>query len=187
MAEEAVPEPENKPDINLKKVEAAVIKEHPKVFQNIPKGQREEILRAVFSITKIHSGPLPPLELIEGYENLHPGSAKLIFEIFEKQSLHRIKLEDTVVTAQQRQSGRGQNYALIVALSFLGVAGLCILMGHDVSGGVLGSVDVLGIVTVFITGNAKKSNSLKQKELPTPNRQNKTTQRGLIQEKAKRN
>lgn len=184
MAEEA--QSENKPDINLKKVEAAVIKEHPKIFQNIPKGQREEILRAVFSITKIHNGPLPPLELIEGYENLHPGSAKLIFEIFEKQSLHRMRMEDTVITSQQIQSGRGQNYALIIALSFLCVSGICILMGHDVSGGVLGSVDVLGIVTVFITGNAKKSNSLKQKELPEPNRQNKTTQRGIIQDKPRK-
>ncbi len=186
MADEATPEPAKKPEINLKKVEEAVIKEHPKIFQNIPKGQREDILRAVFSITKIHSGPLPPLELIEGYENLHPGSAKLIFEIFEKQSLHRMKMEDTVITTQQIQSGRGQNYALIVALSFLFVAGLCVLMGHDVAGGVLGSVDVLGIVTVFITGNAKKGNSLKQKELSTPDRQNKTTQRGVIQDKRKK-
>jgi uncharacterized membrane protein len=187
MAEEATPEPANKPEINLKKVEEAVIKEHPKIFQNIPKGQREEIVRAVFSTTKIHNGPLPPLELIEGYENLHQGSAKLIFEIFEKQSLHRMKMEDTVITTQQIQSGRGQNYALMVALSFLAVAGVCILTGHDVAGGVLGSVDVLGIVTIFITGTAKKSNSLKQKDLPAPNRQNKTTQRGVIQDKRKRN
>lgn len=161
MADEPKPLPETENSIN--KVEEFLVRTNPQLFQNIPKAKRQEMVRAVVSVTKIHSGPLPPYELIEGYENVYPGSAKLIFDAFEKQSNHRIKMEDTVITSQQRQSDRGQHYALIIALSFLGVAAVCILKGHDIAGSVLGSFDVLAIVTVFITGQYKKEANLRQK------------------------
>jgi len=162
MADETPPIPESETSIN--KVDEVLIRTNPQLFQNIPKAKRQEMVRAVVSVTKIHSGPLPPYELIEGYERIYPGSAKLIFEAFEKQSNHRMKMEDTVITSQQRQSGRGQHYALIIALSFLGVAAWCILEKHDVAGSVLGSFDVLAIVTVFITGKNKQSANLREKE-----------------------
>lgn len=159
-------ETEVKPEVenNINKVDEILVRTSPKLFRNIPKAQRQEMVKAVVSVTKIHSGPLPPFEVIEGYEQIYPGSAKLIFDAFEKQSNHRIKMEDTVITSQQRQSGRGQHYALIIALAFLGVAALCILQGHDIAGSILGSFDVLAIVTVFITGRNKQIANLREKQ-----------------------
>lgn len=162
MAEEAQSQPE--PESSINKVDEILIKTAPQLFQNIPKARRQEMVRAVVSVTKIHSGPLPPFELIEGYENIYPGSAKLIFDAFDRQTTHRMKMEDTVITSQQKQSGRGQHYALIIALAFLAVAAWCILAGHDVAGSILGSFDVVAIVTVFITGKAKQGANLKEKE-----------------------
>jgi len=163
MAEEVKPKTEGESENGINKVDEVLIRTNPQLFKDIPKAKRQEMVRAVVSVTRIHSGPLPPYELIEGYENIYPGSAKLIFDAFEKQTAHRIKMEDTVITSQQRQSGRGQHYALIIALSFLAVAAACILQGHDVAGGVLGSFDVAAMVAIFITGKHKQESNLKEK------------------------
>jgi uncharacterized membrane protein len=161
----AVNDKEVKPDIenDLSKVEQELIRTNPQIFQGVPKDKRQEIVRAFVSVTKIHSGPLPPSEMLQGYEAIHPGSAKIIFDIFANQSAHRIKMEDTVVTSQQIQSARGQTYAFIIAILFLAVSALCILKGHDVAGGVLGTIDVLGLVTIFITGKLQQTSNLQQK------------------------
>lgn len=180
---------ESESNSTLNKVEEALIRKNPELFQNIPKAQREEMVRAVISITRIHNGPLPPLELIEGYEEVYPGSAKIIFDVFEKQSNHRMKMEDTVITAQQTQSGRGQHYALIIAVLFLAAATVCILQNHDVAGGTLGTIDVLGIVTIFISGKAKQSTNLREKEpnaIKKPSPLNDNTNRAETSNKKKK-
>lgn len=178
MATDNKPNPKKDPENNLSIVDEALVKSNPQLFGDIPKEKRAEMLRAVISITKIHSGPLPPLELIQGYEEIYPGSAKLIFEIFQKQSQHRIKMEDTVVTSNQKQSGRGQIFAFIIAILFLGVAAWVTISGHDAVGGLLGTVDLLGLVAIFITGKRQQATNLQQKnpdntQLPAAKKTNK--------------
>jgi hypothetical protein len=45
--------------------------------------------------------------------------------------------------------------AFVLALSFLGVSAWLIFAGHEVSGTILGTVDLVALVTVFITGRGK--------------------------------
>jgi len=157
--EELKPQAENA----LNRIDEVLVRTSPQLFQDIPKAKRQEMVKAVVSITKIHSGPLPPVELIRGYEEIYPGSAKLIFDVFEKQANHRIKMEDTVITSSQRQSGRGQILAFIIAILFLGVATWVTLAGHDVVGGILGGVDIVGLVTVFVLGKKEQRSNLDEK------------------------
>jgi hypothetical protein len=42
--------------------------------------------------------------------------------------------------------------AFIITLAFLSVSGWLIFTGHEVSGTILGTVDIVGLVTVFVTG-----------------------------------
>lgn len=155
--------PSQEPEVNISKIEEELLKTNPQVFDGIPKAKRQEVAKAVVSITKVHSGPLPPAELLQEYENIYPGSAKIIFDTFVKQSNHRIKMEDTVITSQQKQAQRGQVFALSVALSFLVVSAACVILGHEVSGSIIGTVDVLGIVAVFITGKFYQKSDLNNK------------------------
>ncbi len=41
---------------------------------------------------------------------------------------------------------------LIVALAFLGVSGWLISDGHELAGSILGTVDLVALVTVFVIG-----------------------------------
>ena len=48
----------------------------------------------------------------------------------------------------------GLTAAFTLALSFLGVSAWLIYYGHEVGGTILGTVDLVALVTVFITGRA---------------------------------
>jgi hypothetical protein len=58
--------------------------------------------------------------------------------------------------------------AFIIAISFLLVAGGLIVTGHDVAGGVLGAVDLLGLVSVFLYRNRALPQASKREALPAP-------------------
>jgi len=159
---------EDKPDSQNKivKIEEEFLKLYPKIFNNVPKEQREDLVRSFISITKYRSSPFPPVEELQEYEKLYQGCTKIIFDSFAAQSAHRINMEATVIPAQQKQSDRGQVFAFIIAILFLAVAGTCIIMGHDAAGGVIGTFDVVAMVTVFITGKVSQRSNLKEKDIP---------------------
>ena len=58
--------------------------------------------------------------------------------------------------------------AFIIAISFLLVAGGLIVTGHDVAGGVLGAVDLLGLVSVFLYRNRGPTASVKARSPKAP-------------------
>jgi hypothetical protein len=45
-----------------------------------------------------------------------------------------MSMERAVINREQDQSGKGQNYGFIIALSFLIVSAVLIYTGHEVSG-----------------------------------------------------
>ena len=46
-----------------------------------------------FSRTELFSGPVPTPEIIERYEKIYPGAAKLIFDKWDSQVKHRHHIE----------------------------------------------------------------------------------------------
>ncbi len=132
---------------------------NPKTFDGVKKA---EIIRAASS-TKVHSGPLPDPETLQAYKDIYPESVKIIFDTFQGQTRHRIDMETKVVTSQLSQSKFGQIYAFLIAILFLITSGYCILEGHDVAGGVLGTIDLIGLVTIFIKGKQYQANNLNEK------------------------
>lgn len=157
-------EEKDKPDLRNKvvKLEQELLRVNPQIFQGMSPKKREELVKSVISI-KFRSSPFPPFEELQEYEKLHPGCSKLIFEAFENQSAHRLKIEDKVITSQQNQSKTGQFMAFATALAVLGVAGWLTINNHDTVGGILGGFDIVGLATVFIIGNRQQSENLQAK------------------------
>ncbi|WP_419802333.1 DUF2335 domain-containing protein [Mucilaginibacter sp.] len=147
------------------KTEADIVsKIDPKLFNSVNTPDRQQALvRQILSITKMQSGPLPDPETLQQYKEIYPESVQIIFDVFKNQSSHRTAMETLVVTSQQKQSAWGQIYAFIIAIFVFAGSMFLIYLGHEVSGGILGSVDLVGLVTVFIMGRFYQVNNLKSK------------------------
>jgi len=77
----------------------------------------------------------------------------------EKQAAHRQSLERKDLDAaidhdkgELSRSNRGLAAGFVTALSFLGAAVYLIHGGHDTAGTIIGSVDIVGLVSVFVIG-----------------------------------
>lgn len=103
--------------------------------------------------SEFHVGPLPHEKTLEGYERIVPGSANMIFTEFERQGRHRRELERYTIVWGNYRSFAGLVCGLIVTLSFLIVSYLLIKGGHGWEGTVLGSIDLVGLVAVFVYGS----------------------------------
>jgi hypothetical protein len=64
---------------------------------------------------------------------------------------HQMDME----SRREARADRGMWFAFVIALSFLGVSGWLISGSHDVGGTILGSVDLVALVAVFITGRRR--------------------------------
>ena len=67
--------------------------------------------------------------MLADYDNMVPGLADRSVRKWEEQQEHRQKLERTVVERDEGRMDRSQKYALIVALSGLGMAAALALAG----------------------------------------------------------
>jgi hypothetical protein len=47
---------------------------------------------------------------------------------------------------------RGQLFGFLIAMLFLGASTAVVLAGHDVAGTILGTIDLVALVTVFVVG-----------------------------------
>ena len=116
------------------------------------------------SVRRSWEGPLPDPETLRGYNGCFEGGAKAVFDLTKDQSDHRKKLETTVVNRELNQSGRGQNYAFILALVLMGLSGFLAYIGEAAIAGVFISVDVIGLAAVFIGGKYGIKMDLRRKK-----------------------
>jgi len=101
---------------------------------------------------EIYSGLLPHERTLEAYERISPGAARMIFTNFDEQGKHRRAIELYTITWGNYRSFAGLVRGLIVTLAFLLVSYLLIKGGHGVEGTVLGTLDLIGLVAVFVYG-----------------------------------
>ncbi|MGN6294384.1 MAG: DUF2335 domain-containing protein [Chitinophagaceae bacterium] len=125
------------------------------MLKGLPEIQKESIRNLLTEISfrkSTWSGPLPPPEILKAYNKAAPDASERIIRMVETQSIHRQSLEKAAISEQLKESKKGQLFAFIVALSFLIASVLLILMGHDASGTIIGTVDIVALVSVFIYG-----------------------------------
>jgi uncharacterized membrane protein len=129
--------------------------------------QEQEVVKAMFiaiSVKESFRGPLPPPDMLAKYNDAFPNGAQHIFNMAKDQSAHRMDLEKSTIKEQQRQGSNGQIYGLIIGVLGLLIAGVCAYTGHDAVGGIIGGIDLVGLVGIFVLGKYKQSKDLEDKE-----------------------
>jgi uncharacterized membrane protein len=124
------------------------------LLKDLPETQQNAV-RAVLTgmaCLCLWQGPLPSPGVLKAYNEAKPNGAERILHEVQRQCRHRMDLENRMIPEQHLQSRRGQVYGLVVALSFLIASFILIAMGFGVFGTIIGTVDLIALVTVFVTG-----------------------------------
>ena len=116
-------------------------------------GTSVEVLREVRVRSTSWSGPLPAPADLQLFEEIVPGAADRILTLTEKQSEHRMSLERSVVSENLKQSKLGliAGFVLSAMVIFGGI--FLIYLGHDWAGGILISINLVGLAGVFVYGS----------------------------------
>jgi uncharacterized membrane protein len=118
----------------------------------------------IVSSTSMYSGPFPPPELLKAYDSIEPGLARQLFDMVQKQSQHRIKMEETVIVGDSKRSWLGLILGFIIAMTSIGSSTYLILQGHDIAGGIIGSGTLATLVGTFVYGSNKRSEERIEKQ-----------------------
>lgn len=121
------------------------------VIETLPKDKQEIILAGITKITTF-SGPIPPPELLRGYEDILPGAADRIISMTEKQLDHRTSMESTIVNRTLTQKNTGMIFGFLIVLCILGIVVLLIFEGYITLAAILGTTTLLGVASIFVLG-----------------------------------
>lgn len=135
---------------------------------DIPQHAKKEIEEALVSIevkkASSFSGPVPPPEILKGYNKTIKNGAERLMKMTEKQSEHRIQLEDHAIKNEIKQSGRGQVFGFILGGVGLILATLLAMYDHETVAGIFGTTTIVGLVAVFVTGKKSQESDLNDKK-----------------------
>ena len=122
-----------------------------------------QIARREISLSSTFSGPLPPPEILIRYNDAVPDGAERIIALAERQAAHRMELESRVVDADIKRANWGLVAGLIVALVGLVASFLMVDRGNAVAGVVVGSLDLGGLVAIFVYGTVSRRSERQQR------------------------
>lgn len=132
---------------------------------NLPASAQPEVIAALMAQLTIsaYSGPLPPPEILEGYERVVPGGANRVITMVEQQAAHRQTLERTVVLSDVKKSYWGLGLGFAVVVMFTLASYNLIMAGHGWQGTILGTVDLATIAGLFVYGTVSRRSERQRK------------------------
>ena len=107
-------------------------------------------------VSSSFAGPLPPPDILVQYNDAVPDAAERIIAMAERQAAHRMGLEDRVTKADIWRSNAGLVAGLVVALAAMGGAVFLVFAGHPEAGVIIGGIDLVGLVGVFLYGTISR-------------------------------
>lgn len=125
-----------------------------RVLDSLPSSERQVIALAIKRSS--FKGPLPPPEVLKGYEAILPGASERILKMVEKQQDHRIAVEQAIVKERIKQSGYGQIWGGFLVTLFGIIALILGYCEHDWLAGVLGTSTIIGLATIFVLNKIPK-------------------------------
>lgn len=105
---------------------------------------------------EMFSGPLPPPSILAAYSDIIPDGANRVMVMAEEQSKHRRWLESYTLQSESRRANAGLGAGVVVSLAFLAASVFLIATGHEISGAVLGTVDIVSLAGVFVYGSESR-------------------------------
>lgn len=112
------------------------------------------------------SGPIPPPELLEKYNDVIPNAAERILAMAEKQQEHRQALERKVVFANAEAQKQGMYLGFIIVMAAIIGGTWLIAKGKELTGLVSVITALVGLVGVFAYGKYEQKKDLKNKPKP---------------------
>lgn len=103
-----------------------------------------------------YEGVLPHPSILKGYEEILPGATDRILSMTESQSKHRQDLESFHLRNAAARSWAGLACGFVITMTFLGVSAFLIVRGHGWEGTILGTVDIVALVSVFVIGRRQQ-------------------------------
>ena len=140
-------------------------KRNPPNLPSLTPRQSQLEHRQVEARLETFQGPLPKPSDLQQYENIIQGAAERIISMAEKQAEHRQFLEKTVITGDSKRAFCGLWVGAGVALCVLGGAVFLIYSGHDYAGTVIGGLDIVSLVSVFVYGTVSRRSERAQKAM----------------------
>jgi uncharacterized membrane protein len=124
--------------------------------------QRQKAMMQVAALYSF-SGPLPPPEALEKYNQALPGAAERILTMAEKQGDHRRKLETKVVDSNVFVQKVGPFLGFVIAMTVV-VGGMFLIVRGKDGYGLAAIIAALGsLAGVFIYGKTKQNRELAAK------------------------
>lgn len=158
MNKKKSPLPSNQETQNEKnKVEKSegITVEVAEVIKGLPEEKQQTLIRAL-AVKKQYSGPLPDGDSIKIYNEVIPNGGDRLMSSVEKQLNHRIDVEKIGVRRSFNQSSTGQWMGFSIAIVFGLIAWDLAKSGQTVVASILGTVDLVALVAIFITGKLSK-------------------------------
>ena len=97
----------------------------------------------------VWSAPLPPPEILNGYNQVRPGLAEDIIQEFRSESAHRRKLEQDQAALVRREISFGFGASLIYSVALMGVAAYAIHQNLQIVSGIIGAGGIVNGVAAF--------------------------------------
>jgi len=100
---------------------------------------------------------------MEGYNNIVPNAAERIITVFESEVKHRHELERAQVDDEKQERVRthrlvllGQVMGFILAIAFIASGTFLIFNNKQVSGTIVSTTAMIGIIAAFLNAHKKK-------------------------------
>lgn len=152
---------ENQPD-DEKNQDGSVAAQE--IINLVPEQFREKAREQLMIIRQeSFAGPIPPPQVLQGYESILPGSADRILSMAESQQKHRIEIEDKAISGQVENAKRGQVFAFIVFILCVFVALVLAYLGMKTYAGIFLTITMVTVIGLFIGGKGKVDADLKKK------------------------
>lgn len=145
-------------------IAAEVVDKVEPLIRTLPP-EKQTALRQILTSVQ-YQGPLPPPAMMEDYARIIPNGADRLVILLEKQTAHRIAMEDKLVTGRITVTKNGQFIAAGLSIFFGLVAAFLGYTGHDLLGGSIGVTTIIGLAVVFVLG--KEPGQRGPSEAPEP-------------------
>lgn len=97
-----------------------------------------------------YHGPIPPAAELKRYNEIQHGFADRILKLAENEAEFRHRITQDALTKDFNYKIRGQICALTIAIIALGVAAICAISGNQWAASIIGGLDIVGLISVFI-------------------------------------
>ena len=95
-------------------------------------------------------GPIPPADMAEHYEKIHPGAFDRMLKLAEDESAHRRAIESKDHEDYAKSVSRGMNYACFLTFCAFVCGTVCACTGNTTAAVTLFGATLVNLATVFI-------------------------------------